>query len=481
MRGELTPETAPARGPRDADGSSAGGGEPVLGLRANWAQFSLLVLVNAFVGAMVGLERTVVPLLAEAQFGVASASALLAFIASFGLSKAAANYLAGRLADRTGRKRVLVAGWLVGLPVPLLLLWAPSWGWVIAANVLLGLNQGLAWSATVIMKIDLAGPERRGLAMGLNESAGYLAVAGAAYLSGEVAARFGLHPEPFYLGLGLVAVGLALSVLLVRDTGAHARLEAEQRDPIPGEPGARYPEDGLGSGTPTAMAAERSGALGAGQVFALASWRDRTLLSCSQAGLVNNLTDGLAWGLLPVFFTRGGLSVEEVGILAATYPAVWGLLQIGTGALSDRLGRKRLIVTGMVLQAAALALLPAFRGFWPWLAASALLGLGTALAYPTLLAAVGDRAHPAWRSSAVGVYRLWRDLGYPVGALLAGLAADLLGAGGAIWLVAAVTLGSGLLARRLMDPVGSGRPLAGEDPAGGEHSPRASTSTAASG
>jgi MFS family permease len=416
---------------------------PSLGLRANWAQFSLLVLVNAFVGAMVGLERTVVPLLAEAEFGVASATALLAFVASFGLAKAAANYGAGRMADRAGRKKVLVLGWLLGLPVPLLLLWAPSWGWVIAANVLLGLNQGLAWSATVIMKIDLAGPRRRGLAMGLNESAGYLAVAGAAFLSGEVAARFGLHPEPFYLGIGLVAVGLALSVLLVRDTGAHARVEADQRDRA---------ADGKGpnvSGVGTA-AADLTGA----EVFTLTSWRDRTLMSCSQAGLVNNLTDGLAWGLLPVFFARGGLSVEEVGTLAAVYPAVWGLLQIGTGALSDSLGRKRLIVAGMVLQAVALAALPIFGGFWPWLAASGLLGLGTALAYPTLLAAVGDRAHPAWRSSAVGTYRLWRDLGYPVGALLAGAAADLLGAGVAIWVVAAVTLGSSVVAQRLMTPLG---------------------------
>lgn len=450
MRGGLTGGEALTmeddREPRGEDDPRPGGDGPALGLRANWAQFSLLVLVNAFVGAMVGLERTVVPLLAEAEFGVASATALLAFVASFGLSKAAANYLAGRLADRSGRKRVLVAGWLLGLPVPLLLLWAPSWGWVVAANVLLGLNQGLAWSATVIMKIDLAGPRRRGLAMGLNESAGYLAVAGAAFLSGEVAARFGLHPEPFYLGIGLVAAGLALSVLLVRDTGGHARAEAERRERRGGEAGKRVPGVGTsGAGT----AADLTGA----EVFTLTSWRDRTLLSCSQAGLVNNLTDGLAWGLLPVFFARGGLTVEEVGILAAVYPAVWGLLQIGTGALSDALGRKRLIVAGMLLQAGALAALPLFPGFWPWLAASVLLGLGTALAYPTLLAAVGDRAHPAWRSSAVGTYRLWRDLGYPVGALLAGGAADLLGAGGAIWVVAAVTLASGALAFRLMAPV----------------------------
>ncbi len=445
-----------------------GGDRPTLGLRANWAQFSLLVLVNAFVGAMVGLERTVVPLLAEAEFGVASATALLAFVASFGLAKAAANYAAGRLADRTGRKRVLVAGWLLGLPVPLLLMWAPSWGWVIAANVFLGLNQGLAWSATVIMKIDLAGPRRRGLAMGLNESAGYLAVAGAAFLSGEVAARFGLHPEPFYLGIALVAVGLALSLLLVRDTGAHARVEAEQRERA-GEGGGGHATDIATSGAGDAHAAyavSPAADLTGAEVFTLTSWRDRTLLSCSQAGLVNNLTDGLAWGLLPVFFARGGLSVEEVGILAAVYPAVWGLLQIGTGALSDALGRKRLIVAGMLLQAGALAMLPLFPGFWPWLAASVLLGLGTALAYPTLLAAVGDRAHPAWRSSAVGTYRLWRDLGYPVGALLAGATADLLGMGGAIWMVGGLTLVSGTVTAALMAPTRPGTGIDGDRLAG---------------
>lgn len=410
--------------------------EPTLGLGPNWPQFSLLLLINAFVGAMVGLERTVVPLMAEAEFGVSSATALLAFVASFGIAKAAANYAAGRLADRTGRKRVLVAGWILGLPVPFLLVWAPTWDWVIAANVLLGVNQGLAWSATVIMKIDLAGPRQRGLAMGLNESAGYLAVAGAAFLSGEVAARFGLHPEPFYVGIGLAAAGLALSVLLVRDTGAHVRVEANS----------------VAATEPAATSGRASASLTGAEVFALGSWRDRTLLSCSQAGLVNNLTDGVAWGLLPVYFARGGLSVDEVGILAATYPAAWGLLQVGTGALSDVVGRRHLIVAGMLLQAAALAVLPLFPGFWPWLAASAALGLGTALAYPTLLAAVGDRAHPAWRSSAVGVYRFWRDLGYPAGALLAGVAADRFGAAGAIWLVAAVTFGSGAVASRLMAP-----------------------------
>lgn len=412
---------------------------PELGLRENWAQFSLLVLVNAFVGAMVGLERTVVPLLAEAEFGVASATALLAFVASFGISKAAANFVAGRWADRAGRKKVLVAGWLVALPVPLMVLWAPTWGWVVAANVLLGVNQGLAWSATVVMKIDLAGPKRRGLAMGLNESAGYMAVAGAAWLTGEIAAVFGLRPEPFYLGLALAAVGLALSVLVVRETIGHARLEAGSGDATTVDQGDAAPPP------------EMSGANGL-DIFKRASWGDRTLFSGNQAGLVNNLNDGLAWGLFPVFFAQAGLSVDRIGILAATYPAVWGILQIGTGALSDAVGRKRLIVAGMVLQAGALATLPLFSGFGPWLLASALLGLGTALVYPTLLAAVSDRAHPSWRSSAVGTYRLWRDLGYPVGALLAGVVADALGVESAIWMVGGLTLLSGLTVSRCMEP-----------------------------
>lgn len=428
-------------GPGGAGDGAHGAGrdEPELGIGPNRAQFWLLVLVNVFVGAMVGLERTVVPLLAEAEFGVASATALLSFVATFGLAKAAANYVAGRMADARGRKRVLVAGWLVGVPVPLLLLWAPAWGWVVAANALLGVNQGLAWSATVIMKIDLAGPRQRGLATGLNESAGYLAVAGLAYLTGEIAARAGLRPEPLYVGVALVAVGLALSVLLVRETAGHARAEARERRRGSGKAGG---------------GAEGSAPSGR-EVFAMASWRDRTLLSCSQAGLVNNLTDGLAWGLLPVYFAAGGLSVGEIGVLAGAYPAVWGVLQAGTGPLGDVWGRKGLVVAGLVVQAGALMTLAVLSGFWPWLAASALLGLGTALAYPTLLAAVGDRAPPSWRSSALGTYRLWRDLGYPVGALVAGGVADLVGLTGSLWTVSLLTLASGLVVARLMEPTGA--------------------------
>jgi MFS family permease len=388
-----------------------------LGLRANLAQFSLLVGVNALVGGMVGQERSLLSLLATEVFGLAAVSAALTYIVAFGLTKAATNFVAGTLCDRYGRKPVLVAGWLIGLPVPLLLIWAPAWTWVVVANVLLGVNQGLCWSTTVIMKIDLAGPRRRGLAMGLNEAAGYLAVALTAYLTGLLAARAGLRPEPFYLGLAYAGLGLGLSVLLVRETRGHADLEAR----LTGQrPSTR-------------------------EVLVRTSLREPALSACSQAGLVNNLNDGLAWGLLPLLFVRGGLPVGQVGLLAALYPAVWGLGQLLTGPLSDRLGRKPLITGGMLVQAAALAGTALAGGFLPWAASAVLLGIGTAMVYPTLLAAVGDVAHPSWRASAVGVYRLWRDAGFAVGALLAGLVADLAGLEAAVWVVAALTAASGLV------------------------------------
>jgi MFS family permease len=395
-----------------------------LGLRENAGQFALLVVVNAFVGAMVGLERAVLPLLAEAEFGLASRTAILSFVASFGLAKALANLAAGHLGDRHGRKTVLVAGWLVGLPVPFLLMAAPTWGWVVFANVLLGVNQGLAWSSTVIMKIDLVGPRQRGLAMGMNEAAGYVAVSLAALASGYLAGAYGLRPAPFYLGVGFAVAGLVLSVALVRETRGHAQYEAQGWS---------------GDAAPSFA-----------RVLLLTSWRDRALFAVSQAGLVNNLNDGLAWGLLPLYFAGLGLPVERIGLLAALYPAVWGLGQLGTGALSDRTGRKPLIVAGMLVQAAGLGLLLAGTAFGLLAAAMALLGLGTALVYPTLLAAIGDVAHPAWRASAVGVYRLWRDGGYVAGALVAGALADALGLGWAIGAVAALTAGSGLLAALVM-------------------------------
>jgi MFS family permease len=397
-----------------------------LGLRANWRQFWLLVLVNAFVGAMVGMERIVLPLLGQTEFGLASKSAVLSFIATFGVVKALTNFFAGRLSDIYGRKRVLLAGWLVGLPVPFLVIWAPSWSWIVFANVLLGLNQGLAWSTTVIMKMDLVGPKQRGLAMGLNEFAGYLAVALAALGTGYLAQAYGLRPEPFYLGIACAAAGLAISLLFVRETGHHVALEARG-----------FPQASKVAGHPAELSTR--------EIFARASWRDPALSSASQAGMVNNLNDGLAWGLFPLFFAAAGLDVARIGILSFTYPAVWSLLQVWTGALSDRWGRKRLIAGGMLLQGGALAAVAIVRGFWPWVGATALLGVGTAMVYPTLLAAVGDVAHPRWRASAVGVYRLWRDSGYAVGALLAGALADLFGMAWSIRAVALLTFASGLL------------------------------------
>jgi MFS family permease len=408
-----------------------------LGLRANLAQFCLLVGVNALVGGMVGQERSLLSLLATQVFGLAAISAALTYIVAFGLTKAATNFLAGTLADRYGRKPVLVAGWLLGLPVPLLLIWAPTWSWIVAANILLGINQGLCWSTTVIMKIDLAGPRRRGLAMGLNEAAGYLAVAVTAYLTGLIAAHAGLRPEPFYLGLAYAGLGLGLSALLVHETQGHAQLEAQMTDP------GRITDPAPGDGRPAAAAGNQRPSTR--EIVVRTSLREPALSACSQAGLVNNLNDGLAWGLLPLLFVRGGLPVAQVGLLAALYPAVWGLGQLLTGPLSDRIGRKPLITAGMLVQAVALAGTALAGSFAPWAACAILLGVGTAMVYPTLLAAISDVAHPSWRASAVGVYRLWRDAGFAVGALLAGLVADLAGLEAAIWVIAALTAASGLV------------------------------------
>jgi MFS family permease len=421
--------TAPARHPVEAappvkallEGAAA---SPVrLGLGANLAQFLLLVTVNALVGGTLGQERTVMPLLATQTFHLAAIGSALTFILAFGAVKAAANFFAGTLSDRFGRKPVLIAGWLVAIPIPALLIWAPHWGWVIAANVLLGINQGLTWSTTVIMKIDLVGSARRGLAMGLNEAAGYGAVALTALATGYLASAYGLRPAPFLLGASFIALGLGLSAATVRETRGHARHAASQIQ-TDGRPGQH---------------------LTTGQIVWLTSFRERALSAASQAGMVNNLNDGLAWGVFPVLFARHGLTVTQIGVLAALYPAVWGAGQLGTGALSDRIGRKWLIAVGMIVQALAIVLVALDTTFATWALAAALLGAGTAMAYPTLLAVIGDVAHPAWRARSVGVYRLWRDGGFAVGALLAGGIADAFGLQAAIWTVAALTAASGIV------------------------------------
>jgi MFS family permease len=397
-----------------------------LGLAENLPQFLLLMIVNALVGGMVGLERTVVPLIGAEEFRIASTTLITSFIVSFGVVKAFTNLVTGHFADLCGRKRLLVLGWLVALPVPFMIMWAPAWGWIVAANALLGVSQGLTWSATVIMKIDLVGPKSRGLAVGLNEFAGYFMLAATAFVSGYIAQRYGLRPAPFYLGIVYGVLGLALSVLLVRDTRGHVRLEAESH-------------------------AAPAQSLSFHQVFRLTTIGDRNLFAASQAGLVNNLNDGMSWGVFPLYFAAFGLSVERIGILKAAYPAIWAILQTITGPLSDRWGRKGLIVTGMWVQATGLFVTAASRDFSGWLAGSLLLGVGTAMVYPSLLAVVSDVAHPSWRARALSVYRFWRDLGYAIGALSAGLIADFFGLRWAIVAIGAVTFLSGAVVGFVMN------------------------------
>jgi MFS family permease len=400
-----------------------------LGIRENWRQFCLLVLVNAFVGGMVGLERTVVPLIGSQEFGIGSEVVVFSFIIAFGVVKALVNLVSGWMADRFTRRAVLIGGWIVGLPVPFMLGYGPSWAWIVGANVLLGIGQGLTWSMTVNMKIDLGGPRNRGLAMGLNEAAGYGAVGLTALATGYLAAQYGLRPEPFYVGIAYAVLGLLLSVLLVRDTRAHAKLEAALHH----------------SQTPSAAPSTL-------KVFAETSWRDKTLFSVSQAGMVNNLNDGMSWGVFPLLFVANGVSLEGVGIIKAVYPVIWGLGQVITGPLADKIGRKPLIVWGMITQAAAHGIIGFGLGtpFVAGMAGSVLLGIGTAMVYPALLAAVGDGAHPAWRATSVGVYRFWRDLGYAVGALMAGVVAGLLGLVWSVHVAGLLTLLSGVAAWKLM-------------------------------
>ena len=405
-----------------------------LGLRENASQFALLVLVSAFVGGMVGLERTVVPLVGTEEFRIGSAVVVFSFIIAFGIVKALSNLASGILADRFTRKSVLIAGWVVGLPVPFLLAWGPSWNWIVGANVLLGLSQGLAWSMTVNMKIDLVGPKHRGLAMGLNEAAGYGAMGLTALATGYIAARWGLRPEPFYLGIAYTVLGLALSIWLVRDTRAHAQAEAAQH--------SRELVDG------DAAQVESTRTPRLAWVMAETSWRNRTLFGASQAGLVNNLNDGMSWGVFPLLFAAHGVGLEGIGLIKAIYPLTWGLGQVVTGALADRIGRKPLIVSGMIVQAVGHAVIGfgLDRPFAAGMVGSVLLGVGTAMVYPALLAAVGDVAHPSWRASALGVYRFWRDMGYAVGALMAGLVAAALGLEWSVHAAGLLTLASGVLA-----------------------------------
>jgi MFS family permease len=399
-----------------------------LGIRENLGQFSLLVLINVFVGMMVGLERTVVPLIGEKEFGLVSKTAIVSFIVSFGVTKAICNLFAAHVSETVGRKKVLVLGWLIGLPVPFIIIFAKHWLCFDIANILLGVNQALCWSMTVIMKVDLVGPKRRGFALGLNEFAGYLAVGFTAWITGYIASIYALRPQPFYLGIGVVFVGLLLSVFLANETRHYAALEADLHRAVINN----NADDSAWPGS-------------VWDIFALTSWKDRNLFSCSQAGLVNNLNDGMSWGIYPLFFASLGLGVAAIGTIKAVYPAAWGILQLVTGPLSDRWGRKWLIAGGMVVQAGGIWLTVQVPVYTSWIIGALLQGIGTAMVYPTLLAAISDVAHPEWRATAMGAYRFWRDLGYALGALMSGIIADLLGMRAAIQVVAALTLLSGLL------------------------------------
>lgn len=389
-----------------------------LGLKENWKQFTLLVIVNAFVGGMIGLERTIIPQIAEADFGLAAKTAILSFIVVFGVTKAITNYYTGALANRFGRKNLLVAGWILALPVPLLLINAPSWNWIIAANIFLGVSQGLTWSSTVVMKIDLVGEKDRGFAMGLNEFAGYIALAAIAFLTGWIASNYGLRPYPFYIGIVLGMVGLLMSWLLIKDTHHHVKLES------------------VTSTIPLLK-----------NVFWDTSWKHKNLGSITQAGLVNNLNDGMVWGLFPMLLLSKGFDLHETGIIVATYPAVWGLGQLYTGKLADKYCKKTLLFIGMFMQGIALLGMIWANSFSWFIALSSVLGIGTAIVYPTFLAAISDYSHPDQRPKSIGIFRLWRDLGYAIGAILTGLIADRFGLVAPILAIGLLTVASSLIVR----------------------------------
>lgn len=387
-----------------------------LGLKENWKQFALLVLVNAFVGGMVGLERSIFPRFAELQFNISSATAVLSFIIAFGLAKATTNYFTGKLANRFGRKKLLVAGWILALPVPIILIYAPNWNWVIFANLLLGVHQGLTWSSTVVMKIDLVGERKRGFAMGLNEFSGYLAVGIVAFITGWIADQYGVTPYPFYLGIALAVIGLLLTVLFIKDTSAHAQME-----------GATNQMKELDN------------------VFTHTTFYDKTLSSVTQAGLVNNMNDGMIWGLLPILLFTKNLSTQHIAIVAAVYPLVWGVGQLFTGGMSDRMSKKKMIFSGMLLQGFGIIAIPFTDQLVLLILEATVIGLGTALVYPTFLSTIAQVTSPSQRAESIGVFRLWRDLGYVFGALLSGLVADLFGVSQAIILVAVLTIVSSLI------------------------------------
>ncbi|MFT5860412.1 MAG: MFS family permease [Flavobacteriaceae bacterium] len=387
-----------------------------LGLRENWKQFSLLVLVNAFVGGMVGLERSILPEIANEEFGLAVKTAILSFIIVFGITKAIANYFAGALADKVGRKNLLIIGWIIGIPIPFILMYAPSWNWIIAVNALLGINQGLAWSSTVVMKMDLVGHKQRGFAMGLNEFAGYLSVAIVAFFTGWIASEYGLRPYPFYIGIVLVFLGLFVTIFFVKDTRHHVAIEAKE-----------------------------SSITRSKNIFWDTTWRDRNLGSVSQAGLVNNLNDGMVWGIFPLLLASMNFTLQEIAIITATYPAVWGIGQLFTGKMADIYPKKRLLFLGMLLQAITLLLFTGANSFVEFVILSAILGWGTAMVYPTFLASIAENTHPADRAKSIGIFRLWRDSGYAVGAILTGVIADAFNMNAAIVFIGVLTLISAII------------------------------------
>jgi MFS family permease len=401
---------------------------PALGLKENWQQFTLLILVNAFVGGMVGIERSIFPQFAEGVFGISSNTAILSFIIAFGISKAIANYYTGKLANKVGRRNLLLIGWIIALPIPILLIYAPTWSWVVAANILLGISQGLTWSSTVLMKIDLVGEKNRGLAMGLNEFAGYFAVGLFAFLSGYVANKYGITPYPFYMGIGISIIGLLLTLIWVKDTKVFVQQEAKTDS----KPMLR-------------------------NTFLSTTFKDKTLSAVTQAGMVNNLNDGMIWGLLPIALISLSFNTENIGIITAIYPTVWGIGQLFTGKMADHYSKKGMLFYGMLAQGLAVMLIPFASGFLSLAILSAVLGLGTALVYPTFLATIAEATHPTQRAESIGTFRLWRDLGYAIGAILSGIVADTFGVPAAIVLIGLITVASSLIIQIRMPSTSKGK------------------------